>query len=231
MHHLLLLLLLGTAYAQEPDYFENDVDELVDPSSQENYNDMPRDLEEADDMPKNIEEADDMPKDIEEADDMPKDIEEADDMPDDLEEADDMPHDLEEAELNDLELEMSHNTSLECDSESTCHYKLFTCGQDFRSAQSVCRRQRGNLCSVRNSCVNNQLRAFARRYNQKLAWIGVWKPSCGGYRNVNGKKLKYTNFGHRQRKCVGRWCVALNVANGQWISVRCWKKLPYICRI
>ncbi|XP_073451327.1 uncharacterized protein [Aquarana catesbeiana] len=272
MLHLLLLLLLGTAYAQEPeDCFENDVDELVDPSSQENDNDMPKDLEEvadmpkdleeaddmpkdleeADDMPKDLEEADDMPKDLEEADDMPKDLEEADDMPkdleeaddlpkdleeaddmsEDLEEADDMPEDLEEADLNDPELEMSHNTSLDCDSEATCHYKLYTCRKNFRSAQHVCRCQRGNLCSIRNSCVNNRLRAFARRYNQKLVWIGVWRPCFRRYRNIDGRRLGYTNFGCRQRKRIGKWCVALNISTGKWISVKCWKKLPYICRI
>ncbi|PIO14833.1 hypothetical protein AB205_0089960 [Aquarana catesbeiana] len=195
---------------------------------------MPKDLEEADDMPKDLEEADDMPEDLEEADDMPTDLEEAEeagDMPKDLEEADDMPEDLEEADLNDLELEMSHNTSLECDSEATCHYRLYTRGSRFGSAQRVCKRHEGNLCSIRNACINSRLRAFARRYNQKLAWIGVWKPFGCRYRNIDGKKLKYTNFGRGQRKKAGRWCVALNVANGQWISVSCLRKLPYICRL
>ncbi|XP_040176974.1 bone marrow proteoglycan-like isoform X2 [Rana temporaria] len=217
MLHLLLLLLLGTAYAKEPDCFENEVDELVDPSSQENDNDMLEDPEEADDFL----------EDPEEADDLPEDPEEADDLPEDPEEADDLPEDPKEADLN----EMSHNTLLECDSEATCHFKLYFRGKNFRKAQSVCKRQKGNLCSVQNSCVNNQLTAFARRNNQKLAWIGVIKPCLRRYRNVDGTKLNYTNFGFQQCKRKGRWCVALNVANGKWISVKCSKKLPYICRI
>ncbi|CAI9605791.1 unnamed protein product [Staurois parvus] len=182
MIRLLLLLLLGTVYAQEPEYcFEDDVDELVNPSSQEDDNDVPEDPEEMD----------------------PK----------------------------DLKLEMSHNTSLECDSEATCHYRLYTRGKSFSKAQTVCKSHKGNLCSIRNSCINSRLRAFVRRYNQKLAWIGVWKPSCCGYRNIDGQKLKYTNFARRQRKTLGRWCVALNVATGKWISVSCSKQLPYICKL
>ncbi|XP_073451336.1 proteoglycan 3-like [Aquarana catesbeiana] len=49
MYHLLLLLLLGTIYAQEPDDCSQDdsmsQDEIEDPNGQENYGDMPDTLE------------------------------------------------------------------------------------------------------------------------------------------------------------------------------------------
>ncbi|XP_073451329.1 proteoglycan 3-like [Aquarana catesbeiana] len=180
MRYLLLLLLLGTAYAQEPGGVENDADELVDPSSQEDENDMPDDLEETD--------------------------------------------------LNDCQFEACHNISLEGRSEATCHYRLYTRARKFRKALRFCRRHRGNLCSIHNACVNNQMRALARCRNQSLVWIGLWKPCRRGYCNVDGSCVNWANFGCRQRKGKGKWCVALNVATGQWVSLKCRTRLPFICR-
>ncbi|KAM5172433.1 proteoglycan 3-like [Mantella aurantiaca] len=193
MRCLLLLLLLGLVYAQEPDCFQNEGGEPVDPSSQENENDMPEDLE-------------------------------------DMEETDDL-EDVEENELSDHQLETCHNTSLESHSEATCRYRLYTSARTFTLAQRLCKKNKGNLCSIQNVCVNNQLRRLVKNSRRQLAWIGVWKPARGGYRNIDRSKLSYANFGCAQRKCKGKWCVALQVSTGKWISVSCKSKLPFICRL
>ncbi|KAM5141848.1 bone marrow proteoglycan-like [Mantella aurantiaca] len=153
-------------------------------------------------------------------------------MPNDLEdqeETDDL-EDMEETNLNDHQLEKCHNTSLESHPEATCRYRLFTSVRTFTLAQRLCKRKRGNLCSVQNVCVNNQLRRMVQNSRQRLAWIGVWKPILHRYRNIDGSSLSYANFGCAQRKCKGMWCVALQVSTGKWISVNCKRKLPFICR-
>ncbi|XP_077309974.1 bone marrow proteoglycan-like [Lithobates pipiens] len=180
MRYLLLLLLLGTVYAQEPGGVENDAEELVDPRSQEDENDMPDDLEETD--------------------------------------------------LNDCQFKTCHNITLEGHSEATCHYRLYTSARRFGQARRFCRCHRGNLCSIHNACVNNQMRALARCHNQSLVWIGLWKPRCRKYHHVDGSRVSWANFGCGQRKGRGKWCVALNVATGQWISLRCRTRLSFICR-
>ncbi|KAM5141842.1 proteoglycan 3-like [Mantella aurantiaca] len=193
MHRLLLLLLLGLVYAQEPDCVQNEGGEPIVPSSQENENDIPHDLM-------------------------------------DQEESDDL-EDMEEIELNDHKLETCHNTSLESHPEATCRYRLYTSVRTFTLAQSFCRHKRGNLCSIQNVCVNNQLRRLVQNSRQQLAWIGVWKPFFRKYCNVDGSSLSYANFDCKQRKCLGKWCVALQVSTGKWISVSCKRKLPFICRL
>ncbi|XP_056387720.1 bone marrow proteoglycan-like [Hyla sarda] len=68
--------------------------------------------------------------------------------------------------------------------------------------------------------------------NVSFAWIGVWKRNRRSrFCNIDGSKLDYTNWGCEKRRCRPRrrWCVAMNVRTGKWRALRCNVRLPFIC--
>ncbi|KAM5142200.1 bone marrow proteoglycan-like [Mantella aurantiaca] len=193
MYRLLMLLLVGTIYAQEPEDCSQEVsNEIADLNEQENVCDMPNTLE--------------------------------------------------TTSLNKCQQEPCHNVTMKvnnrfgdiCLDKSTCYYQAINCPTTYGWAQHFCRCRRGNLSSVHNALVNNQIRCVGRRActNRHYAWIGVWKPanSCA-YINSDGSRLNYSNFACGQRRTHGVWCVAMNLSNGYWYTFNCCIQLPYICRI
>ncbi|XP_075071557.1 bone marrow proteoglycan-like [Mixophyes fleayi] len=68
--------------------------------------------------------------------------------------------------------------------------------------------------------------------NQHYAWIGMYKyNTCRGYANVDGSRVDYTNWACGQFRTHGTWCTAINLSNGQWYSLYCSTLLPYVCTI
>ncbi|XP_075113714.1 proteoglycan 3-like [Leptodactylus fuscus] len=209
MLRLLLLLLVGIAFAQESgdDVQENFVDKLK---------------KVADDDGDNIQDS----VDGVEGEDETEDDEEDDDQCDEK--------DLSLTEENhQLEPNFSEKAEAsECPDKGSCGYHVFCRPRFFRGAQCFCRRRRGNLSSIHNNCANHHLAGILRRTisNSAFVWIGVIK-RCRHvpYRNVDGSCLNYTNWACGNPKRRRRWCVAMNRFTGQWVSLRCKTRLPFVC--
>ncbi|XP_040292215.1 bone marrow proteoglycan-like [Bufo bufo] len=119
-----------------------------------------------------------------------------------------------------------------CPDKGTCGYHIFFSPRRFGKAQKICRCRRGNLSSIHNAGSNNNLLCFLRRTcrNISYVWIGVKKRnSCFPYGNVDGSRLNYTNWACGQNRRHGKWCVAMNVQTGQWFTLKCRTRLPFVC--
>ncbi|XP_068114392.1 proteoglycan 3-like [Hyperolius riggenbachi] len=201
MVYLLLLLLVGAIYAQENHIQNDDFDELVDSYNQDNNN-LKDDLDLKDDLA----------------------------LQDDLY----LKDDLEKTHDDDFHLQEPLNATVELKEgnsvEGTCTYTIYTAARNFLASRHFCSCNHGSMASIHSTRINTLLRNLGRSVNSGLAWIGVWKPwLCGGYCNVDRSRLDYTNFARGQRRHYGRWCVAMNTRNGQWYSVNCGVRLPFIC--
>ncbi|XP_075071572.1 proteoglycan 3-like [Mixophyes fleayi] len=138
------------------------------------------------------------------------------------------------------DLSLCHNATVEkgtghtdiCPDKGTCSFHVFSIRRFFGRAQKICRRHRGTLSSIHSCNANNQVRCLAKRacVNQNLVWIGVRKHrrNCN-YINVDRSRLNYTNWACGQRKRCGKWCTALNLSTGKWVSRRCRARLPFVC--
>ncbi|KAM4034921.1 bone marrow proteoglycan-like [Anomaloglossus baeobatrachus] len=49
------------------------------------------------------------------------------------------------------------------------------------------------------------------------------------YVNADGSRLNYTKWAYGYPKRCGTWCTALNLANGQWYNFNCCYRLPFVC--
>ncbi|XP_075071553.1 galactose-specific lectin nattectin-like [Mixophyes fleayi] len=68
--------------------------------------------------------------------------------------------------------------------------------------------------------------------NQKYAWIGVNKANSGSrYTNVDRSRLDYTNWGKGHPRNQGTWCTAMYLSNGLWVSLNCKTQLSFVCII
>ncbi|KAM4031681.1 bone marrow proteoglycan-like [Anomaloglossus baeobatrachus] len=122
--------------------------------------------------------------------------------------------------------------SAACPDKGTCGYHVFSQPRCFQGARRTCRHRRGNLSTLHSSQANSYLQCFLKRSvrNSSFVWIGVWKnKSCRPYRTIDGSKWNYANWGCNQRKARGRWCVAMCTRSGKWYSFRCKKRLPFVC--
>ncbi|XP_075071555.1 bone marrow proteoglycan-like [Mixophyes fleayi] len=204
MFRLLLLLLVGTIYAQESENYvygdieeradQDDIEDTADPGSQDDGSDMSDVL-----------------------------------LTSDLSHC--QSHECHNATLV-IEKGLGHTGA--CPDKGSCHYRVFNCLRDFWTAQRSCKCRRGNLSSLHNFRANNQVRCLGKRTcrNQHYAWIGMYKAnSCRGYANVDGSRLDYTNWAYGQFRRCGTWCTAMNLSNGQWFSLSCNTRLPFVCTI
>ncbi|XP_008157611.1 proteoglycan 3-like [Eptesicus fuscus] len=112
----------------------------------------------------------------------------------------------------------------------TCRYVLVRKCKRFAAARRICRRcYNGNLVSIHNKCVNNQLRSLASQVNQPRVWIGgKIRGWCSRFHWIDGSSVNFRNWAH-PRGC-GR-CVSLCTRGGQWRRTRCRRRLPFICSI
>ncbi|XP_075144275.1 snaclec 3-like [Leptodactylus fuscus] len=203
MVHLLLLLLVGTAFAQESgdDTQENFADKLMETSQDESDN-MEETFDEAEGENESEDEWDGNDLSM---------LEEYDNLkPDFTENAEDS----------------------ECPEKGRCRYHIFLNPKSFLWAWFTCLRRKGNLASIHSSRANLFLaRAFRRHVRNSIyVWIGVAKGrKQSRYCNVDGSRLNYSNWSCGNRKRRGLWCVAMNKLTGKWVSLSCHRKLPYVC--
>ncbi|CAK6449378.1 unnamed protein product [Pipistrellus nathusii] len=110
----------------------------------------------------------------------------------------------------------------------TCRYVLVHTCRRFAGARKVCRRcYHGNLVSIHNLCINNQLQSLASRSNQVRVWIGGRiKGWCSRFRWIDGSAVNFSNWAHHPG--CGR-CVSLCTRGGHWRRTRCGRRLPFIC--
>ncbi|XP_075705362.1 proteoglycan 3-like [Rhinoderma darwinii] len=199
MLSLLLLLLVGTTFAQESgDYAEENFDQLIKVTNDEGNNF------------ESFDEANDEKED----------------------ECDENGLSLSQ-ESDNIEPDVTEKAEdAVCPDKGTCSYHVFFASRTFQRARRICRCRRGNLSSIHSYGTNNFLRRFLRKTcrNISYVWIGVWKRNtCFPYRNIDRSRLDYANWASGQRKSYGRWCVAMNLHTGQWFSLRCRTRLPFLC--
>ncbi|XP_066442772.1 bone marrow proteoglycan [Eleutherodactylus coqui] len=191
MLRLLLLLLVGSAIAQESgDYAPQKEDQLIKAANEE--------------------------------------VDHFDESPDEANEEEEDEKDVSLCQENEL-IEPDFTENATCPRR---RFHFFSANRGFFKAQHICRCRRGSLSSIHNWGTNNLLRTFlsASYKNGAYVWIGVWKRnSCFPYRNIDGSRLNYTNWGWGQRKVRGRWCTAMNIRSGQWFSLKCHSRLPFVC--
>ncbi|XP_040464269.1 bone marrow proteoglycan isoform X2 [Falco naumanni] len=107
--------------------------------------------------------------------------------------------------------------------------------QAFDSAQQTCIQcYRGNLASIHSHHINTFLQRQARCHiaGTSQLWIGAITQRLAGklhYSWTDGSLWNYSQwqFGHPQ--CLVSRCTTLSSQDGLWRSVRCNKRLPYIC--
>ncbi|XP_056348869.1 proteoglycan 3-like [Oenanthe melanoleuca] len=121
-------------------------------------------------------------------------------------------------------------------STATFRYVVIRHCRTFRHAQRVCaRRFRGRLASIHDSRTNNFLRLLACRHtNAGQVWIGAVSqpavpfPSCHW---TDRSPWNYSQWVPGHPLPGHRFCTALCTNNGLWRSVRCKRRLPFICEI
>ncbi|XP_053547654.1 proteoglycan 3 [Bombina bombina] len=154
------------------------------------------------------------------------------------------PDELDNDSPNDCHMENYHNVTVEFDEEvadakvcpgkADCSYRYFISARSFYQARRACRCRRGQMSSIHRQSTNSLLARTARRANRRttFAWIGArkgwWKCS---YYFVDGTRFDYTNWACGYPKANGRWCIAINVRTGKWVSLRCHTRLPFFCTI
>ncbi|XP_073446026.1 C-type isolectin Sp-CL4-like [Dendrobates tinctorius] len=53
--------------------------------------------------------------------------------------------------------------------------------------------------------------------------------SSSQYINVDGSALDYTNWACGYPQMCGTWCTALNLSDGKWYTFNCCTRLPFVC--
>ncbi|XP_029431485.1 eosinophil granule major basic protein 1-like [Rhinatrema bivittatum] len=119
-----------------------------------------------------------------------------------------------------------------CSDAKTRRYRMYPCCQTFEQAQCTCRRNGGQLASIHNLCINNQLTVKARSLNIRLPspWIGAQK-ACRS-RNFAWTDRSGWNYRHwacGEPRICGRKCVTLDRNGGWWHTSQCGTRRPFIC--
>ncbi|XP_063819451.1 bone marrow proteoglycan-like [Pseudophryne corroboree] len=211
MFRLLLLLLVGTIYAQELDAYDHSKAETA----------VHGDLEETA-VQGDLEETA-VQGDLEETV-VQEDLEET-ACTDSQEDESDISDDLQTSDQD-----KCHNVGV-FPGKGTCSYRVFRRLRKFWRAQHICRCSRGNLSSLHSFGANNQVRCLVKRKctNLSYAWIGVYKVNnC--VRNVDGSRVNYTNWSCGLNQSTGR-CVAMNLSTGRWVFLPCNTRLPFVCTV
>ncbi|XP_075071554.1 bone marrow proteoglycan-like [Mixophyes fleayi] len=203
MFRLLLLLLVGTIYAQESEdygdleerYDQDDIEDTTDPDSQDDGSDMPGDQPTTDlsqcQMPDECHNANMV-------------------VENGVGRADVCPH-------KGLSYYLVYNW----------RSNFWTAQRTCRSRRGNLSSIHNYLANNRVKCLGKCVCT-----NQQYAWIGVYKANtCRRYANVDRSRVDYTNWDKGQFRRWGKWCTAINLSNGKWRSLNCKFRLPFICTV
>lgn len=108
-------------------------------------------------------------------------------------------------------------------------FEVFKQKKTWYDARRVCRKWGGKLVSVLTPEEQNKVRKMISPHVQAY-WIGARKTSKG-YRWVDGKSLKFKNWGKGQPDGTRRGhstCVAI-VGGSHWMNANCFHKARFIC--
>ncbi|XP_033371175.1 proteoglycan 3-like isoform X2 [Parus major] len=119
---------------------------------------------------------------------------------------------------------------------ATCRYVVISHPRSFRCAQHICaRRFHGHLASIHDSRTNSFLLLLARQRSiAGEVWIGAVSqpatpiPSCHW---TDRSPWNYSRWIPGHPLPGHRFCTAVCTNDGLWRSVRCKKRLPFICEI
>ncbi|XP_044871614.1 bone marrow proteoglycan-like [Mauremys mutica] len=116
----------------------------------------------------------------------------------------------------------------------TCRYVIVNDCQPFWRAQKQCARcYHGRLASIHNRATNQRLQSMARtRTNRGQVWIGgyTYRWFFRVYpRWVDHSPWNYSNWAKGNPWRFWKSCVALCTVGGQWSSVSCGTRLPFVC--
>ncbi|XP_065451871.1 bone marrow proteoglycan-like [Chrysemys picta bellii] len=117
-----------------------------------------------------------------------------------------------------------------------CNYRymLVTDCRTFENAKDTCARcYRGQLASIHSSLINQRLSCMVRtRTNRSQVWIGGytsgWHHCLRAYW-VDRSSWNYSNWARGNPCRTGKTCVAMCPSGGQWRSVSCGARMPFIC--
>nr|KAF6343502.1 proteoglycan 2, pro eosinophil major basic protein [Pipistrellus kuhlii] len=99
----------------------------------------------------------------------------------------------------------------------TCRYKLNTCRRCYN----------GNLVSIHNRSVNNQLQCLSGQVNDFWVWIGgIVKDPCSTIHWVDGSSANFRHWAHQRGS---GHCLGLSTRGGHWRRECCERRLPFIC--
>jgi hypothetical protein len=108
-------------------------------------------------------------------------------------------------------------------------FEVFKQKKTWYDARRVCRKWGGKLVSVLTPEEQNKVRKMIKPHVQAY-WIGARK-TTKGYRWVDGKSLKFKNWGKGQPDGTKRGnstCVAI-VGGSHWMNANCFHKARFIC--
>ncbi|XP_053880750.1 bone marrow proteoglycan-like [Malaclemys terrapin pileata] len=116
----------------------------------------------------------------------------------------------------------------------TCRYAFVNNCKTFWNAQKVCARcYRGRLASIHNYVTNHRLSCMVRaRTNHARVWIGGYTSRWFFHvypRWVDHSAWNYSNWARGNPWRFWKSCVAMCPVGGQWSSVSCGTRLPFIC--
>lgn len=109
------------------------------------------------------------------------------------------------------------------------NFEVFKQKKTWYDARRVCRKWGGKLVSVLSEEEQNKVRKMIKPHVQAY-WIGARKTSKG-YRWVDGKTLKYKNWGKGQpdgKRRGNATCVAI-VGGSHWMNANCFHKARFVC--
>ncbi|KAG8544390.1 hypothetical protein GDO81_022584 [Engystomops pustulosus] len=100
-----------------------------------------------------------------------------------------------------------------------CAHRICRCRRGNLSSIHSCSANTGLANVLKRTCLNASFVWIGV----------IKRNRCVPYCNVDGSSLNYANWGCGQPKRGGTWCVAMNRYTGKWVSLNCNTRLPFVC--